>query len=320
MNEEGKQIIQSFLSKLSILEYKYKLKESNEEQFNIFTALYKNNDEVKLYSRFISVLLSPKGSHNNKSLFLTLFLKEISLENFEIEDVDVFPDELDKVEYKEIDILIINRKSKQAIIIENKIFAKDCNHEEHGQLENYYNKIRNEGIPENQIFVFYLTLDGHEPSIKSLGDYKTIENMNGKTISYENEILGWLHKCKSESVEKPFLRESIIQFIKLIDKMTNNIDTTERLEIRDLIASSETNMESTKLLIENFKHVKWHTVADFWEEVCQELIKLGLEIVERPSLKNIIDATHFESYKKGYQENNNYGIRAKVTEGLVIFI
>jgi hypothetical protein len=165
-----------------------------------------------------------------------------------------------------------------------------------------------------------LTLHGHEPSLKSLGKYKTLESINGKTISYENQILTWLHKCKNESVEKPFLRESIIQFIKLINKMTNNIDVQERLEIRDLISNSENNMESAKLLVENFKHVKWHTVDDFWKEMCQELIRLELEIVEQPTSVNITNTTHFESYKKSFIDNNDYGIKVKTKGGLVIFI
>ena len=62
--------IQNFLSKLSVIDYKYRVLEEGEERFNIFTALHKVNDEVRLFSRFLSVLLSPQGSHKRKDQFL----------------------------------------------------------------------------------------------------------------------------------------------------------------------------------------------------------------------------------------------------------
>ncbi len=308
------EIIKNFLSKLSVLDYKFRLLEKDKEQFNIFSALHKENDEVRLHSRFISVLLSPISRHRKKDIFLKLFLKILSVDNFNLDDVAVYPTEYNKSEYNEIDILIINRISKQAIIIENKIGAGDSNHDDRGQLEGYYELInRLDNIPKENIKVYYLTLDGHLPSPESLGKYETIENLNGKTIDYEHEIQNWLELCLQECISQPFLRESIIQYINLIKKMTNdNTNIQERIEIRNLIASTNENMSSAKLLIENFKHVKWHTVFDFWNELVAELERHGAIIITKPTSEDITNTTHYETYKKSYETSNDYGIRFSI--------
>lgn len=314
--------INIFLSKLSVLDYKYRLLEKDKEQFNIFTALHKERDEVRLHSRFISVLLSPESSHNKNDTFLKLFLKTLSIDNFEIKDAKIYPTEYQKSEFNQIDILIINRISKQAIIIENKIGAGDSNHEDRGQLEGYFELIHNlENIPKENIYVFYLTLDGHLPTSESLGKYMILENMNGKTIDYEHEIQNWLTHCLHECISQPFLRESIIQYMDLIKQMTNDsTNIQERIEIKNLISISNENMASTKLLVENFKHVKWHTAMDFWDELCLELEKQDFKILSRPNKENITNTTHYEVYKKSYESSNDYGIRLSAASEIQLYI
>lgn len=313
---------QNFLSKLSVIDYKYRTLDENKEQFNIFTALHKENDEVRLYSRFISVLLSPESRHKRNDMFLKLFLQVLSIDDFDTSQCKVYPTENDKSEYNEIDILIINRISKQAIIVENKIGAGDSNHEDRGQLEGYYNLIyNNDNIPKENIRVYYLTPDRRDPSDESLGKYKTLENINGATIDYEHEIQSWLNLCLQECINNPYLRESILQFIDLIKHMTNNdSNVQERLEIRDLIANSTDNMKSAKLLIENFKHVKWHTVWDFWNELADGLKREGFQINKQPTEENITNTTHYETYKKSYSVSNDYGLYFVTVNGLIIYV
>lgn len=312
----------NFLNKLSVIDYKYRLLEKDKEQFNIFSALHKANDEVRLHSRFLSVLLSPESRHNKKLTFLNLLLKTLSIDNFETENIKVYPTEYGKSEFREIDILIINRVSKQAIIIENKIGAGDSNREDRGQLEGYFELIHElESIPKESIFVFYLTLDGHLPSSESLGKYECLENMNGRTIDYEHEIQNWLTLCLHECISQPFLRESIVQYINLIKQMTNdNTNIQERIDVRNLISSSDETMASTRLLFENFKHVKWHTTWDFWNELCTEIEKAGFTISTRPNQDNITSTTHFEVYKSSYEKSNYYGMKFSNPSNIEFFI
>ena len=56
--------LEFFLQELNIIRKKYEEKELQKEQFNVFTILRDENDEVKLHSRFISSLLSYKQKTN----------------------------------------------------------------------------------------------------------------------------------------------------------------------------------------------------------------------------------------------------------------
>lgn len=78
-------------------------------------------------------------------------------------EISITPNFLNPSEFKDIDIFI--RKGNEfAVIIENKIDALDSNHEEEGQLEKYYRESLEEGYSKDNINIYYLTLDQHEPS------------------------------------------------------------------------------------------------------------------------------------------------------------
>ncbi len=302
------------LQKIELVKTKYDILRQREEQFNIFSVLYKNHEEKRLHSRFIANLLDPFASHGKGNTFLFIFLKllqdEIVKENH-FQNAIVYPEEWNKKENANIDILIIDRSSKHAIIIENKIYAGDSNNEKGGQLERYFNHILQiENIPKTQIRTYYLTLDGHLPSSESLGDYKILENINGKCLAYEQIIIDWLNLCLPMAVEKPFLRESILQYKKLIQKMTHDdTEIKERIRIKETIGTNEQTLRATKYLLDNFDHVKWHTLHDFWVELEKELTdKFHFSV--KSCLEGITHIAHY-NYNKAeescglYFENNN---------------
>ena len=199
--------------------------------------------------------------------------------------MEVYPSYDSKNEYKDIDILLIDRTTRFAIIIENKIFARDSNHEEEGQLEKYYRTIIEEnGIKEEHVEVYYLTLDGHEPSESSIATSKKYPKLKDKVccISYPNEIKNWLTKCVKDVYNEPFQRETILQYLKLIKNMTNDVDIEERLEIKQLIGESQSNMKSAKLLIDNIKHLHWHTISEFRDNLANTLKAKGYEVLSQP--------------------------------------
>lgn len=304
------------LNKLNVIRLKYEMLSEKEEKFNIFSVLHKDNDERRLHSRFIANLLAPDASHKKNKRFLFIFLELMKIDIEKFKQVEVYPKEWNKKENSNIDILIIDRVSKNAVIIENKINASDSNSEDSGQLERYFNHIKKiEKIPEKNITTIYLTLDKHLPSTESLGGYKTLDRINGVCISYPNEIVKWLNECLKETIDKPFLREAIIQYTKLIEKMTGNeMDIMQRIEIKEFIGKNQDTMNATKMLIDNFKHVKWHTIFDFWENLATELQNKGYNVISKPDKQNIIDLTHFESYRKGQTNKQNFGICFNISE------
>ncbi len=313
-----------FFKEFDFLRERHEFVKSKEEKYNIFSVLYKEHDERKLHSRFIASLLDPFGSHEKHNVFLLELLNPLLSKDAAntFENSMVYPTESDKREYRNIDILIINKSRSSAVIIENKIYAGDSNNEESGQLERYFEYVRDvEFIPSKNIFTFYLTLDGHEPSTESLGKYKELQNINGKCISYPEIIVPWLDRCITYTANKPFLRENILQYQSLLKKMTHNdIDRNERIEIRDRIGSDKSAMNATKYLLDNFKHVKWHTVADFWKELENHLTTKGFTVTETPTAQNITDITHYEIYRKGQREKQSCGLRANLNGKISFWI
>jgi len=227
--------IEHTLKKIHLIKKEYDLLRRREEKFNIFSVLHFEHDERRLHSRFIANLLDPYASHGLNHTFLNRFIQQFKeLDEINYSKSTVYPQELEKKESNNIDILIIDQSSKHAIIIENKIYASDSNNGSGGQLERYFKHVNEiENIPKAQIHVFYLTLDGHEPTQESLGDFKKLSNINGKCISYKHEILNWLNDCVNVVIDQPFLRESILQYKKLLNKMTNNeSNIEERIKIK----------------------------------------------------------------------------------------
>lgn len=299
MNTDIKHL-EFFLEELNIIRKKYEEIDRQKEQFNVFTILRDEHDEVKLHSRFISSLLSLKRKH--RYYYLDNFLQEIdSRFLYDNTSLEVYPSYNSKNEYKDIDILLIDRTTQHALIIENKIYARDSNHVKEGQLEKYYRIIaEEESIKEENIEVFYLTLDGHYPSESSIFTSKKYPQLKEKLccITYPNEIKNWLKRCAREVYNEPFQRETIIQYLKLIKNMTNDVDIEERLEIKQIIGESQNNLKSAKLLIDNIKHIHWHTISEFWDNLANSLKEKGFEILTQPQAEDFDTIVHGGERKK----------------------
>lgn len=171
--------------------------------FNLFSVLRSSSDEVRLHSRFLAFLLDPKAAHNQGTALLDLLLKRLGIQSFDLENTTV------EVEYQNIDILVRN-PSGQAVIIENKIYAGDQDE----QLWRYHQRMQDEGYRE--IWTTYLTLDGAEPSEQSRKSLPVI------LISYEAEITAWLKECIPLIAREPGVRESVFQYIELLQKLTSS--------------------------------------------------------------------------------------------------
>lgn len=271
--------LRTFLEKLDVIRKKYEDIEARKDQFNVFSAMFDTSDEVYLHSQFIYSLLSFKTA--NEYNYLNAFLKTIDSEfRYNHDSLEIHK------ELHDIDILLIDKTTKNAVIIENKIYASDSNHTAEGQLEKYYRiVIEDEKISEDNVEVYYLSLDGHEPSSESVSTSKNYPKLCDKVlcISYPNEIRSWLQGCMQYAYDKPFQRETILQYIKLIDDMTNNVDIEEGIEIKKLIGESKSNLESAKLLIDNVNHLHRLAIADFWNGLAAALEKHGYEVTQRPT-------------------------------------
>lgn len=228
-----------FLNKLKDVvnrnRYVVEERQSKGDFFNIFSIMRMETDEVHTHSAILRELLDPKGSHGLGDKYLIEFINVVLPANkkFSI-DKDAIIVKCEHYignirnegnEGGKIDIYI--ETSSNIIIIENKIEAED----QEKQLIRYYNY----AVDSNKNFVlFYLTLNGESASEKSIkgknlkGDEIVLkpitsngENGHYYVISYKENIKEWLEQCWKLSVNHPMVRETIKQYINLIDKITN---------------------------------------------------------------------------------------------------
>lgn len=204
-------------------------------RFNIFRICGVNHYE-NTHSSILAELLNPQGSHSLKNQFLDAFLetigKDFALKDFDTTNATVHTEYV--TDNGRIDILIKDHK-KNAIIIENKIYACDqpkqlirYNVYAEGEFKDK-NKDKEENNKKYQIY--YLTLFGSEASEQSAGD------VIYHTISYAETIIQWLDKCIALAVRLPLVRETLIQYSNHIKQLTNqDMNSKNDEEITSLLA------------------------------------------------------------------------------------
>jgi hypothetical protein len=223
--------IKQLLKDVSRIKEKYdEIARTTGANFNVFDVLGVCSKEDS-HSRILASLLDPKGVHDCGDIFLRLFFK-------------IFWHDIDKTDFSDCrvrreyyaeelgrpDICIFG--SDIGIVIENKIDAGD----QPKQLKRY-SKILNEKFKKN--FLFYLTLNGDTADEQSGG------NVEYKTLSYRNDIVGWLECCQKEVSDKPRIRETLIQYIDLIKILTNQSRSDKMLEETiEKIVNNAKNMDS----------------------------------------------------------------------------
>jgi len=294
MDTQEKNRIKSLIAQVKLLNDKYDtIKKLNGENFNIFSILNLESDEVKTHSYFIYNLLNPKGTHDMGDLFLKLFLKQI----------------LNKDEYKETGNCITvkredptdeNRRIDFTIEMENlliaiemKIYASD----QPKQLVDYKKHIDK---IKKQNKLFYLTLLGSEANAESSGKLKVDKDYF--LLSFYYDIYIWLQQCIEKSATVPTLREGLIHYRNLIQKLTNQSSKGIGEDMEEILKSSK-DIEAANTLVNEYKNIWAKKEADFWFFLHKSLEKklkgTGFEIL------------YFEEDKRDNDEKIDFGLIAK---------
>ena len=186
----------------TVIDVLERLDQKDGEMFNLFEILGRATDEVMGHSAFIAYLLNAEGNHGQEDKDLKLFLQEIS----DATDEQVSQDFVVKVEHSfDIDSELTGRidiwleSPSEILVIENKIHAED----QPEQMERYHSYAERVAGANQRISLYYLTLDGSDPSPSSLGSLPTNKINN---ISYEVEIDRWIGRCIKESFDMPIIR------------------------------------------------------------------------------------------------------------------
>ena len=237
--------------------------------YNIFTLFHYFSDEVNLHSNFIASLLDPNGDHYKSDLFLKLFLETCGIDDFSIDTsrATVFK------EFKHIDIYISD--GKKHIILENKVYAKD----QPTQIARYIKAIKDEGAKDEDIYVLYLHPDGKLPDDQSFGDYHAKllgENpsIKFKVISYGNEILKWIDRCKNEVSNITDLNVFLSQYKDVIEMIYNRYKRIDEMETANLVEIFKENYTAASEIANNYQETRKKIIDGFFEKLSERLKKV----------------------------------------------
>lgn len=246
-----------------------KIKEQDEAQgqksnFNIFYSTGIWHKEIYI-CRLLCDLLSPKGTHGLGSLLLSLFnntVLENTIGDDEFGSVVVTREDLTD-ENRRIDLLI--KTNKRFIPFEVKIFAGD----QYKQCVDYYEEIeRRQKIRKltEKTVLYYLTPDGHHPSVGSKGYLK--ENEHYKVISFEKDIVNWLEDClKDDNVKQhPTIKFALLQFKDVISEWRFTMGQQEDIEIFSDIQAMDADGRNCAIRIwrslESRKNEMWNLFVE----------------------------------------------------------
>jgi len=244
------------------------------DNFNIFSILRLESDEVRLHSRFIGEILNPNGRHDQGAKFLKLFVDVTGLKDYSSEQLDNatviveqnignIPDDYERG--GRIDLVIKPKGSTKVIVIENKIYAPD----QHKQLARYKNE-----YPDSNLL--YLTLKEKEPSPESLGK---VAKDSVILVTYSEHISKWIELCLKETIALPLLRETITQYLHLVKKLTGrNMNDKMDDEIISTIAKTPETIEAAFKIHRSIEGVKQKIMSSLKDEIGKSVKeKFGLE-------------------------------------------
>jgi hypothetical protein len=93
-----------------------------------------------------------------------------------------------------------------------------------------------------------LSLEGDAPGERSLGSLVIAPDLKDKLsrISFGTEIIRWLGLCirEEETLKIAVIRETLLQYISLLKKLTNQCEEGIKMETVKLITASKENFKS----------------------------------------------------------------------------
>jgi len=239
-------------------------------RYNLLSIIEKDRDEAHIHSKIIYNLLSQNWEKKDKETFLTLFLKEIG-----IEDENIYDKNWEVSREKEY--ILGEKKARPDFVIESqyyiyiiemKIDAKD----QPEQLKNYKKIAEGEKKRKNkkEYKLFYLTLDGHNASKKSIGEEENLEEnqkVEYTNISFKEEILNWLGNCLKLVEGKENKLACINQYIASINKILGE----KEIKIKDNILKSSEDIKNAIVIYEKLNENLQKVLKNFFEELNKKL-------------------------------------------------
>ena len=274
--------------------------------FNLFSVLRSSHDEVNLHSRFLAALLDhrehgTKGRENLKDFVRTVL-------NLKIDGRFDWTESRVQRESSNIDILV-TWGSQVAIVIENKIYARDQDR----QLDGYLKTVKEMGFEE--IHLVYLTLHGSPPSEESLGSLRACdERLKCRGYDSENVFQAWLRNCLQRAFDEPELRGSIVQYLQLVQELTGH--KGGYMTALEKLLKQEDNLLRASELAEAMVRRMIDLQKDLWNKIIHEAeSQTGLRFELDPDIEDIEKEIGRYYTPSARNKTIQYSARAK-TKGL----
>jgi hypothetical protein len=261
-----------------LVAHEKEIERATASRFNLFHIFGVGYYEVSTHSALLANLLDPLGSHAQGPAFLNRFLQSEAILKAPGFPVDFHTDSAVvecevSIGYKtettggRLDILITDRNGRK-IAIENKIRAA----EQDNWVERYLNFLGDDGC------LIYLTKFGDDPA------QARTEELRNKVhcISYAETIKSWLEVCRKEAAIIPIVRESITQYIYLINDLTHqNRDTRMNEQLAELALNNASAFDAYCALRDANKPIKGQIVRELGERI-RPKVPDGFNLVTTP--------------------------------------
>jgi hypothetical protein len=244
---------------------------TDERDFNIFEILNLENDEVRLHSRLLKYFIE-KDIEGFKQSIASEYpqyknILEVSTDHEVLIEVPAYS-EHEILRDGRIDILI--RFNNFSIIIENKIYAADQNH----QLIKYFEYGKKTG---HDFLLLYLTPSGTLPQRQSyeIMEPETasgIENLSleksFQLLSYKRNILSWLSRYQKNVKEFSVEHITLSQYIEVLNKICGIMDDKQKERIIGLMSNEA--ISSKLFYLKHDINTIESKIHDFWKKTAQQ--------------------------------------------------
>lgn len=199
------------LAAKKILSDKIEKRKNSGGDYNIFSTLGIERDEVFTHSNMIYSFLDPDGGHFMGKEYLKLFVEHVLEINDSIElSTEWYAEREWPFSDGRIDFVVFS--DIRYIAIEMKIDARD----QEAQLSRYeqYAKMQN----RRNYDVYYLTMDGKDASEQSTAGLQK----DYHRISFSKSISNWLNRCIGITPTGNKAYNALIQYKELIEKLISD--------------------------------------------------------------------------------------------------
>lgn len=170
-------------------------------------------------------------------------------------------------EKERVDLWVRDNKAKCALIFENKIYGAI---DQESQLYNYIKATKEHGFENDEIYVFYLTKFGDEPSKQTWGNDETklLFAPRFMQLSFREDILQWLKNniLPNIRLKDKYLSSAIAQYVDYLEGLFNirNINKSLNMKLQKII--------SDKLQLDSYNELEalniiQETITDFEEVI-----------------------------------------------------